>query len=504
MLDRLRNTVKHTTIYGFGKLGTKIIGLILLPLYTDYLTPDEYGMLSLLEATSQIMIGVLGFRLSMAMMRWLATEKDENRKKTITSTTYISTFASVVLLCLILIPLKKELSLLYFNDGKFSRYFLILIVSAGIDILNHITFDLIRLAERSLLFISIMAVKFISILGFNIYFIVALEMGVEGIILSMLIGNLLMLFISIPFILRRMNFVFDFRTFGEMFRFGFPLIFSTVSVLILSFGDRFILKYITGLSDVGIYALGYKIAGVINLLVLQSFQMGFVPVAYKMFDKPDAKRFFSRMLTYFTFVLMFSVLGISFYSREVIEWFARKPEYWYAYHIVPFIAFAFLIKGWQLVVVLGLHKVKKTTVIAVSVMVAAILNIALNFLLIPWIGIFGAATASIISTLAGMVLVFHYAQKYFPVRYEYNRIAKILLTGVMLLAVYYSINNLDLILRLALKTLLLASFPFILYMLRFYDPLEILRISSLWRTWKDPKAWGKNLKRIKNSKEEND
>ncbi|MBU2649872.1 MAG: oligosaccharide flippase family protein [Bacteroidetes bacterium] len=504
MLDRLRNTLKHSIIYGLGKLGTKIIGLVLLPLYTEYLTTEQYGMLSLLEATSQIMVGMLGFRLSAAMMRWIATEKDQQKNKTVVFTTYLSTFFFSLVICLILIPFTGFLSELYFDSGDFSRYFLILIISVAIDLPNQVTFDLIRMAEKSWLFGLIIVSKLAVVLGLNIYFIVHLHLGVEGIILGMLSGNLVMLLMSLPFILKRVNYRYEFSTFRELFGFGFPLIFATMSVMILSFADRFIIKKMLDLSEVGIYTVGYKIAGVINLVVLQAFSLGFIPTAYKMFDKPEAKRFFSKILTYLTYVLMLAVLVISFFSREVIEVFTAKPEYWPAYKIVPIIAFTFLVKGWQSVVVMGMHRAKKTFLVAATVMVAAILNIGLNFALIPFLGIYGSALASVIATFIGVYLSYRYSQKYFPINYEFVKIIKILITGIGLLIVYYYINELTLVLRLFLKVILLMSFPFLLYLIGFYDKVELERIGSFWRSWRNPGRWKENLRRVVKSKDDDE
>ncbi len=504
MLNRLRNTLKHSIIYGLGRLGTKIIGLVLLPLYTQYLTTEQYGMLSLLEATSQIMVGMLGFRLSSAMMRWIATEKDEDKNKTVVYTTYLSTIIFSLLICLLLLPFTGFFSDLYFNSGDFSSYFFILVIAVALDLPNHVTFDLIRMAEKSWLFITIILVKLSVVLGLNIYFVAYLHLGVEGIMIGMASGNFIMLVMSLPFILKRVNFKYDFSTFRELFRFGFPLIFATMSVMILSFADRFIIKNLLNLSEVGIYTVGYKIAGVINLIVLQAFSLGFVPTAYKMFDKPEAKRFFSKILTYLTYVLMIAVLGISFFSREVIEFFTSRPEYWPAYKVVPIIAFTFLIKGWQYVVMMGLHKAKKTHLVAYSIMTAAILNIAFNFALIPYLGIYGSALASAIATFIGVLMSNYFSQKYFQVRYEIIKILKILLTGFFLLTVYYFINDYTLILRLFLKVILLSSFPVLLYLIGFYDKIELERISSFWHSWRNPGRWKKNIRRVLNSKDDNE
>lgn len=86
MLDFLRKTVKHTAIYSLGNLSTKIIGLILLPLYTSYLTTSEYGILAILEVTSQFFVTIVGLGISSGMMRWYAVETSEAKKKSIVFT----------------------------------------------------------------------------------------------------------------------------------------------------------------------------------------------------------------------------------------------------------------------------------------------------------------------------------------------------------------------------------------------------------------------------------
>ena len=500
MLDKLRHTVRQTAIYGLGKLGTKLIGLILLPLYTDYLTTSQYGMLSLLEVTSQVMIGILGFRLSNAMMRWMAGEKDSEKKKTIVFTTYLSSIAIVLISWLLLVPFSSQFSIWYFESNEFSTYFLILFFSAGIEILNHITYDLIRMAEKAVFFISVVAVKLAVILGLNIYFIVGLELGIKGIILSMLIGNLLMLFITIPFIIKRINNNFDRILFGHMFRFGFPIIFSGLSVMILSFADRFILKQLRDLSEVGIYTVGYKIAGVINVIILQSFQTGFLPIAYKMFDKEGAGRYFAKVLTYLSFVIMFCILALSLFSKELLILFTSDQSYWSAYLIVPIISFTFLLKGCQYVFVLGLHYAKQTKYIAYIVLFAVVVNIGLNYLLIPYWGIYGAAFTSVVSTLINVILIYRYSQKFYAIKFEFGKIFKIVILGVGILVIYYFINDLELIIRIPLKVLLIISFPIGLYFMNFYDKIEIERSREFWNTWKHPRNWKENINRLRKSK----
>lgn len=500
MLDKLRHTVKHTVIYSIGNISTKLIGLILLPLYTGFLTTAEYGMLSILEVTSTFLVASVGFRLSTAMMRWYAVEKDVKRQKNIVLNSYLATFLIAVLFLLIVLPFNKQASILFFEHTRFANYFTILFGWVVLEIINRVTMDLIRLHEKSIFFITIMIVKFISILLLNILFVAQWGYGVEGIILSQLLGNLLVLLITSVFIAKNViGGKPDIKLFREMVSYGFPLIFSTVSMMVLTLSDRYLLKELADYSSVGIYSLAYKLAGVINIFVIQSFQLGFLPVAYKMFEKEGAKEFFAKVLTYLVLILFLVAFLVSFFSKEVIMLFApSNKNYWIAYTVVPLLSFTFILKGMNYMFSLGLHYVKKTRYNAYIVSVVAILNILLNIVLIPEIGIYGAAITTIISNIVMVMAFYHYSQKFYYINFELKRLYILFSVGTLwLLGGFLSDWYLESVWSaLVIKVLLFISFPFILSLLRFFEKIEVENLSGAWKKWSKPSRWIENIKKF--------
>ena len=142
MFDELKKTATQTSIYSLGNLLPKLIGFVLLPLYTDYLTTAEYGILAILQATSLVLIGIFGFNLHTAMLRWLAQEKDEKGQKTIVFTSLISTLSIVAILLMLLLPFCRDFSIIFFDKPDFSNFFLYLFLSSGFGILNNIPLNL--------------------------------------------------------------------------------------------------------------------------------------------------------------------------------------------------------------------------------------------------------------------------------------------------------------------------------------------------------------------------
>jgi len=393
-----------------------------LPLYTDYLTTDEYGMLALLEVTSFMLISLVGMRMSTAMMRWGSAEQSESKQGSVAFTVLITLVVLAVVFNVLFQPLAGSFSRILFESRSFQEYFNVLFLYVSIEILNVWVLDLIRIKEKPLFFVFLSLLKFTIVLGLNIYLVKFQGLGVLGIILSQLIGSALLFLASLIFISKNITTKFRFDQVKPMFRYGFPLVFTTISMYLLSLGDRFMMKYMLDLGDVGIYSLGYKIATVTNLLVIQSFQTGFLPIAYKKYEEGGNERFFFLSLTYYTYILVLVSLGLAMISKELIMLLSRSEEYYSAYKIVPLISLALVFKGIQYIFSLSLHFIRNTKYNAIIVLSVAVFNLLLNAILLPRIGIFGAGVASVISFFIMLTGFRLYGKKFYDPGYEINKI----------------------------------------------------------------------------------
>jgi O-antigen/teichoic acid export membrane protein len=494
LLKDLKYTAKHIVIYSIGNLSTKLIGFVLLPLYTGYLTTDEYGMLALLEVTSFMLIAFVGMRLSTAMMRWGSSEEDEDTLKSIVFTTFITLVILSILFNVIFQPLAGSFSRILFEDVAFKNYFRVLFLFVSFEILNVWTLDLIRIKSKPLFYVILSLVKFIVVIILNIYFIKYQGLGVLGIILSQLIGSVILFVLSFLFVVQNIKPEYNLKAVMPMFRYGFPLVFTTISMYLLSLGDRYLMKYMLDMGEVGIYSLGYKIATVTNLLIIQSFQTGFLPIAYKMYEKPGKERFFIKSLTYYTFVLVVFSLALSLFSKELITLLSRDEAYIISYTIVPFVSLALVFKGIQYVFSLSLHFVKNTKFNAFIVLFVAVFNLLLNYLLLPRFGIYGAGMASIVSFFLMLVFFRIYSKRYYDPGYEIGKLFMMIFTGIGLYMISYLFRDLPTIPVIILKFMLVMVFPLILFLLGFYEKIELERIRGFIRKWNKPSYWFSNLK----------
>jgi O-antigen/teichoic acid export membrane protein len=149
------------------------------------------------------------------------------------------------------------------------------------------------------------------------------------------------------------------------------------------------------------------------------------------------------------------------------------------------------------VTVYGLHIAKKTRIIGFIVVFSTVLSIALNFLLIPVWDITGAAIATLLSQFIYWYACYYYSQKVFYVPYEIRKITVMLVTGAVLSFSGLLLNGLDLLPRMLIKTAELISFPFILYLFNFYEPIELQSIKGLFNKWSKIKNLKTNLHSLK-------
>jgi O-antigen/teichoic acid export membrane protein len=194
---------------------------------------------------------------------------------------------------------------------------------------------------------------------------------------------------------------------------------------------------------------------------------------------------------------MFAIVGISLFSYEIVKVIATSRTYWDAVIIIPFLSLSIFFVNMKEVTVYGLHIAKKTKIIGSIVVFSTVLSLVLNILLIPIWDITGAAVATLISQFVYWYACYHYSQKVFFIPYEIKKIAAMVIIGSALSFTGLFLNGIDLLPRIALKAVCFISFPFILYLFNFYEPIELQSMKGIALKWLNVKNLRKNLESMK-------
>jgi O-antigen/teichoic acid export membrane protein len=373
----------------------------------------------------------------------------------------------------------------------------LLIVSSALQAINNLINTLMRLQSKSVLYSVTNLLKLISVLGLTLFFILSKKMGIEGIYLAQVIGNSLIVLLLVSYTIKNSKVFFDFSILKAMNIYGFPLLIANFSAALLGVIDRYSLSSLTVLKSVALYTLAIKVTSVLKLVLVDSIKLAVGPMMIKRMNSPDNKRFYSKVLLYSSYITMIGIVAVSLFSYEIIKILAGSKEFWGAVVVIPFLALSIFFVNMKEVTVYGLHIAKKTRIIGTIVVITTIMSLLLNIMFIPLWDITGAALATLLSQFIYWYACYYFSQRVYYVPYEIKKILMMLITGAVLSFSSLLINRLDLLPRMFLKTACLVSFPFILYLLKFYEPIELQSIRGFFNKWLNIRNFKSNLQSLR-------
>lgn len=439
MTSQIKRLTRQTLIYGTGNVLTRFITFLLLPLYTHVLSPDEYGLVTLVYVFLGFMNIVYHYGLDAAFMRQYSEAKDDDEKRQLFSTAVWLSVGSSGLLSLIILSLSKPIAFSLLADSHYSHLFRLAAGILFLDALGHIPFASLRMQEKAGVFISIKLLNVITTLGLNIYFVAILHRGITGIFMSVFIASVVTT-ISVFFLsLLSLRPAFSFSLAKGYLKFGLPFVPAGLASIAMEMIDRYILAGLKDAATVGIYSAGYKL-GIFMLLLTTAFHYAWQPFFLKMGKRKESRPLFARVYTYFLLASVFVWIVLSAFIHEIIRlriagYSIIGPSFYGAESIVPVILLAYIFQGAYLNFLPGIYFEKKTFYIPIITGSGAAVNIILNFILIPIYDMMGAALATVGGYMTMSVMTFFISRKLFAVPYEWGKIVRIILSAVASLAV---------------------------------------------------------------------
>ena len=481
MLKIIKQASKDTVIYGFSNVVIKLIGIILMPIYTnaDYLSLNDYGVLAIFEVTEQLMVGVFGLNLFQGLNRWYWDNSLHSNKNRLFFNVFFATILITMIFSLFSLIFANQLSIVIVGQAGYSYLFKLLLISIVIEVINKIPLSLMRLQSKAGLYSLIIIVKLIVTILFIFLLVVKMKKGLEGIIEAYIYGKIVSTALILPFIKRNLTIDINWPDIKKIILYSFPLLVGLISAQLLNIIDRYALNYLAGLREVGVYSIGFRIANTVNLLFISSVQLALYPIMFQKINDPNNKRFYSKVLTYLSFITMMAILAISFFSEEILSLLTYEKEYLSALFIIPIICMAQYFVMMKNIAQFGLFIQQKTKYIGTYTGVAVFLNLVLNIGLIPYFGIIGASVATLVSEIVFFTMIYFKSQQYYFIPYEMKKITMIIILGIVLYFISLLSRDWGVFLSASFKGMLIILFPLILYLFNFYEDIEIKSIKEL-------------------------
>jgi O-antigen/teichoic acid export membrane protein len=416
------------------------------------------------------------------VVRYYHEYPDEHRKRQVISVALINIWVVAIVVLPLLYLSSRQLSQLVFQTPDNFMLVNIILTTLVIGMSNDIPLSLLRIRERSVLFVSISMSRLVVNLGLNVLFVVKFGWGVKGILVGTLIASILSGIALTTYALRGPKLSYSWEIARSMWRYSAPLVGSMVGMFILSFSDRLFLERMTTLSQVGVYSLAYRFGMLPSMLVTGPFLQVWGPKRFEIAQQADALNIFGRVFTYFWMIQLWVGLGLCILIEDVISIMAA-PEFHDAALYVPVLVLAYMAYGAYTFVQFGILYQKKTTYLAYNTMTVALLSLVSNFLLIPWIGAWGAVITAFLSFLLLLTNVHFIAQRLYRVSYETRRLVRMSLVAVALYVGSLFISIDSTYLSMMVNLLIGLSFPVWLYLVGFYEPEELAAARNLYQTF---------------------
>lgn len=399
--------VKASIIYLVSSLCGKAVPFLLLPVLTAYLTPAEFGLVAIVQLGIQFSQALGGLCLNVNVPRKFFSQKREESAVLIFNLYVILWFS-----CFVIFGLFSMLSVLYEEPfGIPRRWLLVMPILAFMGMSNLINLTLIRTREKPVVFLGFEVGQAVLNLLLSVYFVVFLTMSWEGRVVAVAVAMFVFGILAVISLAKQGYFEvsISYSSIKDVLAVSLPLIPHAIAGVVISVSDRFFIEKMVGLSEVGIYSVGYYF-GMVVMLFSDAFVKAWSPWFFKImsFDAGGSR---GRVVKYTYLYAVLLLLGALVYS-VIAVWilpFVVSEEYYSASTYIPWICLGYVFFGIYQILFPYLVYCKKTQFVAVATVSAACVNLIGNYYFIGKYGAIGAAYSTVISFALSALIVGWYS-----------------------------------------------------------------------------------------------
>ena len=438
-MNPFKKLVGQTAIYGLSSVIGRLLNYLLVPLYTRYFLPAEYGVVIELYAYVAFLVIILTYGLETAFFRF--SQKD-NDVKVVYSTVLISLIVSSLVFVILMFASSSLIAnwMGYAGHTEYIEWFAIII---ALDAVASISFAKLRAQNKAIRFALIRLVNIFVNISLNIYFIVYQEFGIEYIFIANLISSVITIFLLLPEMLTSI-WSFDKILWKKMMIYALPLLIAGLAGMTNETIDRILLKHLlpnpaTAATELGLYGAFYKLS-IIMMLFIQTFRFAAEPFFFAQEKEGNGKKIYADVMKYFTIIMAAIFLGVTIFYEFIKGFLGSEYHDERGFLVVSILLLANLFLGIYYNLSIWYKLTEKTKYGAYLSIFGAIITLAFNFILIPIIGFVGSAWATLICYFSMTVASYYLGKKHFPVPYNIKRIGLYLFS---MLGIYFFLYFVD-------------------------------------------------------------
>jgi len=476
----IRSLVRETAVYGISGVLARSMGLLLLPVLSNFLPLDQFGHLTLTFVLIGLIQLFLVFGMGNSLVRHLIGAQN---KKLVFSSHFWPLFTVSASGSLAVFLCSKDIARYYFaaplpGDAQMIRLAAVIL---WLDALNILPYSLLRALNRPFTYLAGILLSATVYAALVVYLLAFRDLGMTGVLYANAIGSAAVFLFFTPLMKKFLRPVFDREAFRTYFVFGFPIIFSSLGKILIDMSGRWILDRMMGAKEVAYYSAGFRLASVANLAVA-AFTLAWKPFLVRAAGEKDSDKIFARVMTFSAVALCFLFLAVSFLADNLarVEFFGFQlieQSYWPGLAVIPPVMVSYIFYGIYINLTVGCDLTGRTYYYAWTTCAAAVVNIAANILLIPYWGIMGTAWATLAAYLLQASMLYFLTRRIYPVNYEWIKLSRLGILAAACFAVAKIAGD-----RLAAEVFFLALFCVLLFGTRIINREVLKSLFSIFRT----------------------
>lgn len=451
------NLLKKFLSFSIGGYVNAVIGFFMLPFITRILTPEEYGIASLIAVLVDMLVIMCSMGLDQGLVRFFYEEDEDNRGRLLyNSISYPIIFFFILSIILFIFKDKITFFILNKNDNFLWK---VILVSILFRILHLFSILIIRMQQKGKLFSFLNILLKVSEFLFILILYKIYKNSYKILILASLFSFILTSLLSIFF--ERKIWTFSGKekiTKKELLKYSFPLVLTMGLTWLFASADKLTIKYFSDLNQVGLYSSSFKIVSIIS--VIQSgFTTFWTPIVYEHYSKnPEDTLFYKKANDYLSIIFFSMGLGILIFRDLIV--FLLGDKYYLSKFIIPMLIFIPVMYLISETTVMGISFKKKSKYFLYISIVVSITNILGNIILVPFLGAKGAAISTGVSYILFFALRTYFSNKLINFNFNLKRIyfIIILILGYALFLTFYDNIFLNIGIGILLQIIIIVAY----------------------------------------------
>lgn len=480
----LKSVGRHAVLYAVGNIVSKAVAFVMLPVYTRYLTPADYGIAALIEMTLDVVAIIAGAQIAQGVFRFYHKADTADARRAVISSTLGLLSVTYCVMGVAVFIAAPSLSHLVFDTGTHATLIRLAAVSFAAQSMILVPLAYARVLERSGLVVGAMIVKLLLAVGLNIVFVVWLRFGLLGVFLSNLASNAILALWLGTWTVRQVGLTIQPGLARSLARYGVPLVGVQAATFTMTFSDRYFLQASGSESVVGLYNLAYQFGFLLLMLGFVPIEMIWGPRRFHVARSANPGPVLATAFRLINVSVFTIGVGIALFVGDMLR-LMSTPPFHPAANVVPIILIAYVFHGWAMMHDIGVLLTERTEYLTIANWVAAFVALAGFAVLIPRYQATGAGLAAILAFGTRWALTYVFSQRLWPVRYDWTPVFTLAGAATLIVSTAIMLPPSPLPLSLAIHTGFLFAFCVLVWLLPILTPDEKRAALNLLRTLRE-------------------